>query len=101
MDENYLLLMARLIIGHDIIQFYDEGTQFNGEIARLVIDDETIYIIKYHQDDVNEQEIRKIKRNFCAELRQYAWVNYPGNEEDDFSRAMGRAIEKCPHLMAS
>jgi hypothetical protein len=91
--------MARLIINNDTIQFTGEGKNFTGRIARLVTNDEIIFIIKYLHPDVNNPEIRRVKRKFCETASRFHWVNHPVNEADYLSQAIGEEIEKFPDLL--
>ena len=92
--------MTRLIINNDTINFTEEGKKLTGCIARLVVNDEIIFLIKYQHPDLNEDEILRVKRVYCEKESHFRWVSHPANETDNLCRAIGEEIEKHPHLLA-
>lgn len=90
--------MARLIINNDTIHFTEEGEKITGRIARLVVDDEIIFIVKYLHPGFKNNEMYRIKRVFSEVNSSYHWVNYPANDNSNFSQLLGEEIEKMPHL---
>ena len=92
--------MARLIIGNEVIRFDDEGTNFTGQIARLIADGDVIFIVKYNHTDFSNQEVLRLKRNFCETARKFFWVNYYADSHNDLVQIVGQEIEKHPHLLS-
>ncbi|MGC4036633.1 MAG: hypothetical protein QM764_11775 [Chitinophagaceae bacterium] len=90
--------MTRLIIGSDTISINDDGVSFTGQVARLIAGNEIIFLIKYTPPG-NNTVLRKVKRNFNKGSNKFGWFNYPANNQDEFSEAIGQEIEKQPHLL--